>query len=76
MIQTGLTAPATDTYVISLVDSGGYIEVEIDSGDEIVFTNPFNEDAVAIFQILRDGVALTLDGNDCFQVKVNSGISL
>lgn len=75
-IETGVNAPATDTYVISLVGVGGYASYTFTVGTEITFTNPFNEDAVAVFQILRNGVALTSGVYDCFQVKVNAAISL
>lgn len=75
-IETGVTAPATDTYVISLVGAGGYASYSFTSGQEITFTNPFNEDSVAIFQILRNGVAISSGVYECFKVKVNAGVSL
>lgn len=75
-ISTGVIAPATDTYIISLVGAGGYASFDFTAGEEIAFTNPFNEDAIAVFQILRNGVALTSGIYDCFQVKVNAAISL
>lgn len=74
-IETGVTAPATATYKISLVGSGGVVEYDFTSGAEIRFTNPFNEDSVAVFQILRNGVPLTSGVYDCFQVKVKSGLN-
>lgn len=75
-IETGYTAAATDTYVISVVGSGGYLEVSGTLGSEITFTNPFNEDTVVKFQILRNGAAVTLNGKDCFQVTINAGVDL
>lgn len=75
-ISTGVTAPATDTYVISLIGAGGYASYDFTIGEEIAFENPFNEDSTAVFQILRNGVAITSGIYDCFQVKVTAGINL
>lgn len=75
-ISTGVTAPATDTYVISLVGVGGYASYTFTIGTEITFTNPFNEDSVSVFQILRGGVAISSGIYDCFQVRVKTAISL
>lgn len=75
-ISTGVNAPSTGTYVISLVGAGGYASYDFTNGEEITFTNPFNEDAVAVFQILKDGSPVTSGIYDCFQVKVNAGVNL
>lgn len=75
-IETGVTAPATDTYIISIIGAGGFLEVSGTIGAEITFTNVFNEDSITIFQILRDGTPQERSGKDCFQIKVNPGISL
>lgn len=75
-VETGVTAAATATYIISVVGSGNYLEVAGTLGSEITFTNPFNEDSVTIFKILRNGVEVTLNDKNCFQVKVNPAIDL
>lgn len=75
-ISTGVNAPATGTYVISLIGAGGYASYTFTIGQEITFTNPFNEDAIAIFQILRNGEPVLSGIYDCFQVKVNAAINL
>lgn len=75
-ISTGVLAPATDIYVISLIGAGGFASYSFTAGEEITFTNPFNEDAIAVFQILRNGVPVTSGIYDCFQVKVTAGVSL
>lgn len=75
-ISTGVTAPASDTYVISVVGSGGYASYVFTAGQEITFTNPFNEDSTVIFQILRDGAVISSGIYDCFQVEVKSGINI
>lgn len=75
-IETGVNAPATDTYVISLVGVGGYASYDFTIGTEITFTNPFNEDDVAVFQILRNGVVVENGIYDCYQVKIKTAISL
>lgn len=75
-IETGVSAPATDTYVISLVGAGGFASYTFTIGEEITFTNPFNEDSVTVFQILRNGVAVSSGIYDCFQVTIKPAISL
>lgn len=75
-IETGVSAPATDTYVISLVGAGGFASYTFTIGQEITFTNPFNEDSVTVFQILRNGVAVSSGVYDCFQVTIKPAISL
>lgn len=75
-ISTGVLAPATDTYIISLVGAGGYASFDFTIGEEIVFENPFNEDSVSVFQILRNGEPVMSGIYDCFQVKVTAGIDL
>lgn len=77
-IETGVNAPATDTYVIEDSYTGDFFEVDITSGAEIEFTNRFNEDRVTVFKIKRESTgAYILDGlNDCYQVAVKAGISL
>lgn len=75
-ISTGVLAPEDGTYVISLIGAGGFVSYEFTEGEEIAFTNPFNEDAVAVFQILLDGIPLESGIYDCFQVKVNAGVNL
>lgn len=75
-IETGVLAPSTGTYVISLIGSGGYASYAFTIGTEITFTNPFNEDSVAVFQILLDGEPVSSGIYECFQIKVNPAISL
>lgn len=76
-ISTGVLAPATGTYVISLIGAGGYASFDFTEGEEITFTNPFNEDSVAVFQILRSGNPIEDEAeHDCFQVQVTAGINL
>lgn len=75
-IETGVNAPATGEYVISLVGVGGYASYTFTIGTEITFENPFNEDSVAVFQILRNGEPLSSGVYECFQVKINPAISL
>lgn len=77
-IETGVSAPATDTYVIEDSYTGDFFEVDITSGAEIEFTNRFNEDRITVFKIKRESTgAYILDGlNDCYQVAVKAGISL
>lgn len=75
-VETTYTAAATATYVISIVGSGGYLEVSGTIGNEITFANPFNEDSVTVFQILRDGEPVSVSGKDCFQITVNAGVDL
>lgn len=73
-IQTGIIAPATATYVISIVGIGAIATVSITSGAEIAFANPFNEDAVTVFQVLYNGTVLESGIYDCFSIKVNPSI--
>lgn len=75
-IVTGVEAPASGTYIISLVGGGGIASYEFTAGDEITFTNPFNEDSVAVFQILMDGTPVSNGIYDCYQVKVTSGVNI
>lgn len=75
-ISTGITAPDTGTYVISLIGAGGVASFDFTIGEEIRFTNPFNEDATAIFQILRNGTVVENGIYDCYEVKVTAGMTL
>lgn len=75
-IETGVNAPATDTYVISVIGAGGTASYDFTIGEEIAFGNPFNEDAITVFQILRNGTAVQSGIYDCFQVKITAAISL
>lgn len=75
-IETGVSAPATDTYIIVLVGAGGYASYSFTIGQEITFTNPFNEDDTVIFQITRNGEVISNGIYDCFQVKIKPAISL
>lgn len=75
-ISTGVDAATTGTYVISLVGGGGIASYTFTAGDEITFTNPFNEDSVAVFQILKDGEPVANGIYDCYQVTVRSGVNI
>lgn len=75
-IETGVNAPATDTYVISVIGAGGTASYDFTIGEEIRFTNPFNEDATATFQILRNGAVVQNGIYDCYKVKVTAGMTL
>lgn len=75
-VSTGFTAPSTATFRISLIESGGYLNVSGTIGNEITFTNPFNEDSVTLFQILLNGQPQILNGNNCFKIEVNPGKDL
>lgn len=75
-IETGVTAPATGTYVISLIGAGGVASFDFTAGEEIRFVNPFNEDSVAVFQILRSGIVVENGVYDCYEVKVTAGLTL
>lgn len=71
-IETGVTAPATDTYLIEDTTRAAHFEVSGTIGTEITFTNVFNEDSVTVFKIKRGASYI---GN-CYQVNIRPSVDL
>lgn len=71
IVQIGINAPATGTYIIELVPDGRRIfSTENTIASPLIFSNGFGEDGISVFKIIKpDGTYLSIDGDNCFQIE-------